>query len=305
MVRAAERADPLAAFNTTGLAIPRRQILSGGPAKDGIPALVSPTAVRVAAAGFLDPSSRVVGVTINGQTRAYPVNVLNWHEVINDELGGVSIAVIYCPLCDSVSVVDRRIAGRTLQFGVSGLLHNSNVLFYDRTDQALWSQVGLQAISGPLVGRSLQHLAWVVSRFDTWSSNHPEGTVVSFETGHRRNYRVNPYSGYFADDGLVFPVARHDRRLEAKTPVVGVKFGNITRAYPVKLIAQGHDGMMIDTLNGHRLVLQSDRKSSRVAVVEAPPRAQVIHTFWFAWAAFHTGTEIFAPSAATTQGDQH
>lgn len=124
------RAVALAQFNTYDLTIPREQILSGGPPKDGIPSLTDPKAGVVEDSQYAD-GDRMVVVTVGDMTRAYPIRILNWHEAINDELGGVPIAVIYCPLCDSVSVVDRRLSDDTLEFGISGLLHNSNVLLYE------------------------------------------------------------------------------------------------------------------------------------------------------------------------------
>ena len=287
------RRNPLDQFNITGLIIPRQQILSGGPSKDGIPALSRPKLGAIAQANYLSPHARVIGLTINGLARAYPINVLNWHEVINDELGGVPIAVIYCPLCDSVSVVDRRLDNRLLSFGVSGLLHNSNVLLYDRNDNALWSQIGLTAISGPYVGRSLQHLVWEITQLADWQQKHPESTVVTFNTGHRRDYRKNPYGEYFANQKLSFPITSHDERLPSKMKVVGIKSGNQAWAYPVSRIARARGGRIEEMIEGRRLILQSDSNTGRITVVEAPPEAQVIHTFWFAWAAFHPKTNIY------------
>ena len=295
------RAKPPKPFNMDNLTIPAEQLLSGGPPKDGIPALVNPHAVPVAKADFLKPSNRVIGVSLGGQDRAYPINILNWHEIINDQLGGVPIAIIYCPLCDSVSVVDRRIGGQTLTFGVSGLLYNSNVVFYDRTHQSLWSQVGLTALSGPYAGQSLKHLAWELRPFGRWKKDHPQGTVATFETGHVRDYRRNPYSSYFRTDKLMFPVARSDDRLRPKTVVVAVKIGATARAYPLERIAQAKDGRIMDTVAGHRVVLRVDAVTRGVVVEEIPPGAKVIHTFWFAWAAFHPDTDIYG-SKPSVQG---
>lgn len=279
-------------FNTQGLSVPRGSILPGGPPKDGIPALISPHTVTTDEADFLNPDDRVVGVSLAGESRAYPINVLNWHEAVNDTLGGVPLTVIYCPLCDSVTVVDRRIsADKTLEFGISGLLHNSNVLLYDRTDQALWSQIGLQAISGPHVGQSLQHLPFSITTFKSWRTAHPQTTVVSDRTGHRRNYALNPYERYFKEDALMFPVARRDDRLPAKSRVVGVRLGGLTRAYPLKSIATMPGGRLTDQIDGQTIVLEAGADGS-VHVLSAPKAAHVTHTFWFAWAAFHPTTQV-------------
>ena len=286
--------DPgLEQFDLTNLLIPRERILSGGPAKDVIPSLVQPETVSVRKVDFLQPTDRVVGVTIDGQSRAYPINVLNWHEAINDEMGGRPIVVIYCPLCDSVSVVDRRIGSNVYTFGISGWLYNSNVLLYDRTDQALWSQVGLQAISGPNAGKFLQHLSWELVPFQVWRDRHPDSTVVTLNTGHLRDYGRNPYLRYFDHDELMFPVEPVDLRMKPKIPVVGVQRGDVARAYPVHTVREAAGGRVVDEMRGAAIEIEADPSSNAVRVVRVPADARVVHTFWFAWAAFHPETQIY------------
>lgn len=285
-----ERGDALAQFNTTDLTIPRDQILSGGPPKDGIPSLTDPKLVPVAEAKFAD-DDRMAVVTVGETTRAYPIKILTWHEAINDKLGDVPIALIYCPLCDSVSVVDRRMGDQVLEFGISGLLHNSNVLLYDRKHDALWSQVSLTAISGPYAGKSLKHLPWQITTFDALKKKHPKAAVVSTDTGHRRDYARNPYAQYFANDRLLFPVAHHDHRLKHKEPVIGIQIGDHTKAYPVAQIAKA-GGEVTDRLGDHEITLKADDVGN-VAVVNAPADAHTVHTFWFAWVAFHPKTAVY------------
>ncbi len=210
-------------FNTENLQINWRDVRAGGPPKDGIPALTLPAFVPVQATGYFREDDRVVVVDIEGDVRGYPFSILNWHEAVNDVVGGVPLAVIYCPLCDSVSVVDRRIQGDTLEFGISGLLYESNVLLYDRTHNALWSQVGLEAVSGPYAGQSLKHQPWSIMRFDTFRQQHPDAEVLSMDTGHQRNYAHNPYQRYFESGRLMFPVSKRDRRLPDKEPVIGIR----------------------------------------------------------------------------------
>ncbi|MBI1367129.1 MAG: DUF3179 domain-containing protein [Planctomycetes bacterium] len=296
----ASRAEPLTQFNTQGLTVPRDQILSGGPPKDGIPALTNPKTIAVTDAPYRN-DDRMVVVEIAGQVRAYPINVLNWHEAINDTLGDTPgtpetletpITVIYCPLCDSVSVVDRRMGGQTLEFGISGLLQNSNVLLYDRTHKALWSQVGLAAISGPNAGKSLKYLPWQLTSFVELKKTHPKATVVTTETGHRRDYSRNPYASYFATDRLMFPVAHKDPRLKPKEPIVGVRLGQQVHAYPLNAIGRAPQRTIDERIDGQRLVLKMD-EAGGVSVVEAPAEAQVVHTFWFAWSAFHPQTTVY------------
>ncbi len=279
-------------FNTQDLILSRDQILYGGVLKDRIPSLVEPGTVPAAGADFIEPGARVVGVTVGEESRAYPISVLMWHEVINDELAGVPIAVVYCPLCDSVSVVERRLGDQTYTFGVSGLLRNSNVLMYDRTDDALWSQLGGQAVSGPNAGQTLRHLPWGLTTFEAWADAHPDSTVISFDTGWDRDYTVQPYGDYFESDRLFFPIERRDDRLPIKEQIVGVAMDGTAKAYPVAAIAQAPSGTVRDWIGGQTLVLESGADGG-VRIVQAPDGAQVVHTFWFAWAAFYPQTEVW------------
>jgi hypothetical protein len=281
-------------FNTENLQIPAEEIHAGGPGKDGIPALVAPHTSPVRAADFLRADDRVVGITLNGEARAYPIRLLNWHEVVNDELAGVPFAIIYCPLCDSVSVIDRRVEGNSYTFGVSGLLYNSNVLLYDRTDDALWSQIAMAAVSGPNAGKTLRHMEFDLTTFERWQNAHPDGTVATFRTGHRRDYARNPYERYFQTDQLMFPVKQEDPRLPGRTRVVGVKFAEHVKAYPLDEIRNSPESTLRVTLGDAVLVLQAGDEEGTVNIIDAPEEAQVVHTFWFAWAAFHPDTEIYS-----------
>ena len=280
-------------FNFDNLLVPRQEIHHGGPPKDGIPALMNPATVPVADADFLKSDDRVIGVIIDEEARAYPLAILNWHEAVNDELAGAPLLVVYCPLCDSVSVLDRRLDGEIHEFGISGLLYNSNVLLFDRTDDSLWSQLGFSAISGPNAGTSLRHLGWELTTFADWAKRHPESTVLSFDTGHQRNYRSNLYGDYFETDRLMFPVANSDTRLNRKDQIIAVKLGEVVKAYPISEIQRAPDGVVRDTIDGQTIVLEADGQTGAVRVVEAPAKAFVAHTFWFAWVAFEPETEVY------------
>lgn len=285
--------DFFAQFDLSDLQVPREQLLRGGPPKDGIPSLTDPETVPASEAGFLRANDRIVAVEFNDEARAYPMRMLNWHEAVNDTVGGVPIVVVYCPLCDSVTVMDRRMNGDTLTFGISGLLYQSNVLMYDRTHNALWSQILMEAVSGPYAGRSLKHYGWEIASFGDWRERHPEGDVVTFDTGHRRDYDRNPYERYFESDRLFFPVKRDDGRMARKARIIGVRHGDTVRAYPLESIVSAEGNTVEDKIAGERIVLKTDTETGRTAVIEAPDDALVIHTFWFTWAAVHPETEIY------------
>ncbi|MDA1190441.1 MAG: DUF3179 domain-containing protein, partial [Candidatus Poribacteria bacterium] len=203
--------------------IPLGDIAHGGPPKDGIPALTDPKVIPLAAADYLDDDDVVLGVSLNGETRAYPLKILNWHEIVNDELGGKRIAVTYCPLCGTGIVLDANVQGRSLEFGVSGLLHNSDLLMYDRDTEtpSLWQQALGRAVVGPRTGVRLDILPVAHTRWDKWKSAHPDSTVLSANTGYGRNYARDPYDGYADDDRLFFGVIGERRDLPRKTWVYG------------------------------------------------------------------------------------
>jgi len=299
------RQDPLSQFNTSNLAVDSSRIQVGTPKRDAIPAITGPHTVPVRQAGFLRGDDRVVGVVVDGRARAYPIRILNRHEVVNDTLGSMPIAVLFCPLCDSVTVVERRIEERPIEFGVSGLLLNSNVLLYDRIDESLWSQLGMQAISGDHVGKSLNHISsWFIGTMRQFAAQYPEGDVLSFRIQPRRGYDSNPYARYLASDELMFGVAHEDDRMPRKTRVIGVRRGNVVKAYPLKAIAARPDRRLVDDVGGARLVLLADEDGEHVAIIEAPLDAKIAHTFWFAWVAFNPKTQVVGELPGADDGEE-
>ena len=280
-------------FDVTNMTVDAAEIIIGGPPKDGIPALVNPAVVPVATVEYLADADRLVEVSVGGEVRGYPLRILIWHEVVNDVLGSVPIAVVYCPLCDAVSVVERRLDGRTLTFGISGLILNSNLLLYDHATDALWSQVGLKAISGPDAGRALPHLGWALTTFDRFRAEQPEATVLGIDTGYERTYDRLPYAGYFEGTQLLFDVPHRDPRLPLKEPVVGVLHDGLARAYPVATLRNAPGGRLHDEIGGEPVILEAGDGPGTARVVQVPEGSQVIYTYWFAWVAFHERTEVY------------
>ncbi|MDZ7685377.1 MAG: DUF3179 domain-containing protein [Gammaproteobacteria bacterium] len=174
--------------------IPVDEIISGGPPRDGIPAINEPTFVDPDEAGFMDEDDRVMGVVIDGVARAYPIKILNWHEAVNDKISTQHFIVTYCPLCGSGMVFASN-AGKDgrLVFGISGLLYDSDVLLFDRNTESLWSQLMGKAVSGPLKGTDLPQLPARHTTWGDWLERHPGSQVMSTETGFGRSYERSPY----------------------------------------------------------------------------------------------------------------
>ena len=172
------------------------EIMSGGPPKDGIPSIDDPKFVAVAESEDLLPREPVIGLTVNGESRAYPLRILTWHEIVNDEIGGVPVAVTYCPLCNAAIVFDRRVEGQVLEFGTTGKLRRSDLVMYDRTTESWWQQFLGEAIVGALTGTRLKMLPARLESWERFSARHPDGLVQVPNNPNLRSYGTNPYSGY-------------------------------------------------------------------------------------------------------------
>lgn len=172
------------------------EILSGGPPKDGIPSIDRPEFIPVAKVENLSPTEPVVGLTVNGEARAYPLRILTWHEIVNDSIGGKPVAVTYCPLCNSAIVFDREVGGDVLEFGTTGKLRNSDLVMYDRTTESWWQQFLGEAIVGELTGTKLKMLPSRLESWERFAARHPEGQVLIPNNEGMRSYGRNPYEGY-------------------------------------------------------------------------------------------------------------
>ena len=295
-------------FNLTFSLIPREEIFSGGPPKDGIPALTSPRHVSADRAQYLSDEDLVVGVVLGNEARAYPLRILVWHENANDVVGGRPIAVTYCPLCNSAFVFDRRIGDSVRDFGISGLLWNSNVLLYDRQEdgerESLWSQVRMAAVTGPAAkaGLRMKFLPSELTTWAEWRSKHPETSVLSNRTGFSRNYGLQLYHSYFRTDRLMFPARLRVPRPKGfmfKEPMVLVQAGERLKAYAVRDVAAAEGGSVVDLIGQQRLRLTYLTKAGtvRVEALDGSPEGgiPVAYTFWFALSAMMPNVEVYEP----------
>jgi len=209
-------------------------LMSGGPPKDGIPSVDNPSFVSVGeASNWVAPEEPVILLEHKGTARAYPLQILTHHEIVNDRIAGTPVAVTFCPLCYSALVFERTLGGEPVEFGVSGMLRNSDLVMYDRKTETLWQQLTGKGIVGDLAGQTLKQLPSQIVSFRQFGETHPDGEVLSRDTGHNRPYGRNPYAGY--DDINNKPFAYRgptDDRLPPMAKVVAVTIGDSYKAYP-------------------------------------------------------------------------
>ncbi|MEW5961272.1 MAG: DUF3179 domain-containing protein [Chloroflexota bacterium] len=231
------------------------ELLSGGPPRDGIPSIDSPQFVKPSQAeAWLAGNEPVIVLEIDGNARAYPLQILTWHEIVNDTVGEVPVAVTFCPLCNSAITFDRRFNGEVFEFGTSGLLRNSDLVMYDRTTETLWQQFTGEGIVGDLTGERLAIIPSSIISFADFKTAYPNGLVLSRETGFNRRYGENPYVGYdtIGSNPFLFkgPV---DGRLAAMERVVTVSLDGVEAAYPSSILAE--TGVINDTQAGLELAV--------------------------------------------------
>ncbi len=176
------------------------EILSGGPPKDGIPAIDDPKFVAVGAARGIGEKEPVITLQIAGDLRAYPLRILMWHEIVNDTVGGVPVAVTFCPLCNSALVFDRRLDGQVLDFGTTGKLRNSDLVMYDRQTESWWQQFMGEAIIGEMTGKQLNFIPVRIESFAKFQARGSHGKVLIPNSPQTRRYGANPYAGYDSRD---------------------------------------------------------------------------------------------------------
>lgn len=214
------------------------EVLSGGPPKDGIPAIDQPTFESVAAAGErLGEKTPVIFFAHGSVTRAYPLEILIWHEIVNDVVDGLPVAVTFCPLCNASIVFERRVGDQTLDFGTTGKLRKSDLIMYDRQTESWWQQALGEAIVGEFTGIRLNFLASQVMSFGDFATEFPDGEVLAIPTGFSRSYGRNPYEGYDSTDRPFLYDGELDTRLPATERVVGVQVGDVARAYAFSDVA--------------------------------------------------------------------
>jgi hypothetical protein len=242
--------------------------------RDAIIAVRTP---KFAERDYLHPSLPVVGVEIDGDARAYPIMILNHHEIVNDVVGGVPVAVTFCPLCNTALVYDRRVGDMVLTFGVSGLLYKSNLVMYDEKTESLWVQITSEAIQGPLHGTKLTLISSTVVEWGTWREKYPQSLLLDFPLpqcdssglseepeiiGSCIDYTYNPYFEYLLTEDVFYGANYTDRILHPKAVVLGVKVGNAAMAYPYENLTR--EVVINDEINGLEVVVTYYKGSGKV-----------------------------------------
>ncbi len=301
-------------FDLSNLTVDRAKLYAAGIPKDYIKALVDPptmtvddvTALNEAKRGkYLVSGDRVIGVTINGEARAYPLRILNYHEIVNDTVGGEPIAVTYHPICDSAVVFERTIGDEVLEFGVSGLLYNSNLVMYDRqekaSDERLWCQLLGRAITGKATQttQTLKIVHFSLISWAEWKKQHPQTKVLKPDPQREAQYKKTSYQSYFGSDILRFPaepLPELENGLKYKTPVVVVLVGNERRVYTYQAIQSrlNNDNLWHDEIGGNSVTFMyyDDPETVTVQSNQDKQHVDVLYCFWFAWYALYPESEL-------------
>ena len=243
------------------------EITWGGVVKDGIPALTNPKHITPEEATYITEDELVFGIEINGDARAYPLRILDWHEMFNDVVGGQPVSLAYCTLCGSgiLYKTDLDSKEEPVIFGSSGFLYRSNKLMYDQETKSLWNQFTGRPVVGPLTGSGveLDVLPVAITSWSNWLNQHPETKVLSLDTGYNRDYTPGrPYGDYFASPNLMFPALVEDERLEAKDYVYAVRVDGLAKAWPLTDFEGGR--IVNDRIGDLRVVLIGDADTRTV-----------------------------------------
>lgn len=281
------RGDELARYSlktdTNNAIINLDKVLSGGPSKDRIPSIDDPkfTSIKDVSSNVKDDT---LGILYEGDStvRYYPYNILVWHEIVNDTVDGIPINISFCPLCGSAIGYSRVVDGETLEFGVSGLLYESNLLMYDRKTESLWSQIEGRAVVGDYTGTELDLVDIEILEFNQIKEEYPDAEVLSEDTGYSRDYDQYPYGDYEENDEFFFPVTYKGEGLPSKEIVYAVRYNDTPVAFVLdKLRKEGNVTMSLE--NGSKINAEFiDEK-----VVVKDQEGNILpgfYTMWFSWA---------------------
>lgn len=272
--------------NTAKSEIPLNEILSGGPRKDGIPALFSPDFLPLSETHFLQKDDVGILVEINNEQKFYPYKILYWHEIINDTLGRKDILVTFCPLCGSALVFDPTVKGETLEFGVSGRLWQSNLLMYDKKTESLWSQILGKAVVGDLLGNEIDILPGDILTFEEIQSHFPSAQILSDKTGFSRDYDHSPYGNYEKNETIMFPVNNEDKSYHPKELFLVVNMTDqsekeVSLGFQYSRLLAGEKGSL--EIEGKKITAIKNEDGTVSVRDETGKRIPHYMAMWFSW----------------------
>ena len=282
---------PSYGFDLSESIVDVEQFFSGGVNKDDIPAISNPKFISSDQAKFLNNNDLIIGVIVDGQAKAYPVNILNWHEIVNDQVGRERVAITWCPLTKSAVVFDRQTPQGDLEFGVSGILYNNNLVMYDRLTDSLWLQLLLSGATSNFAGYKLQLIPSVVTTFRQWKRDYPQSLVLSTDTGFHRDYTYDPYEGYHKGSATGVLAQQIDPRLEEKELVIGIDIDGIKKAYPLSELKMRRP--IEDVLGSKEILVYGGPNNTAYITDKEGNLLSGIITYWFAWSVFNPDTLIF------------
>jgi hypothetical protein len=273
------------------------EIMWGGVRVDGIPALDNAEMLPGDLAEYVTPEEPVFGIFLNGDARAYPLRIMDWHEMANDVVGGVPVSLSYCTLCGAAIAYDGRASdGQTYTFGSSGLLYRSNKLMYDRQTRTIWNQFTGEPVLGELVGKDveLSLIPVVLTSWQAWQEQHPETLVLDIDTGYERLYVPGgAYGHYFSSDETMFPVAQRSELLETKEQIYALNIDGVPKAYAIDILAE--EQVINDVVGDTPVVLVATRDTVEVEGLSLRQRSVVTYTAGSEVRAFQRGEETFRP----------
>ncbi|MEL4304585.1 DUF3179 domain-containing protein [Methanococcoides sp. LMO-2] len=276
-------------------------IVSGGPPMDGIPSIDNPEYVTVEEADrWIEDNELVLALIHNETKKVYPLQIIVWHEIVNDHINGEPILITYCPLCGSGIAYERTINGEEVEFGTSGKLYNSNLVMYDRKTNSYWTQIGGQAIVGELTGMELEAISIETVVWRDWKVAHPDSEVLSQNTGFSRPYGNDPYGNYYENSILLFPVENSNTTIHPKTVIFGIELNDTFKAYREDDLIEL--GSIEDTIDGVNILVERDDVGI-VTITNQDTGEEIIkeRDFWFAWYAFHPETELYLPEGVVPE----
>lgn len=236
--------------------IPSASVFDGGPGKDGIPAISNPEFIPPSQVDFLDDNDLIIGVKSGDEVRGYSHVILDYHEIVNDDVNGKKIALTYCPLTGTAIGWNRVVNGQETTFGVSGFLYNTNLMPFDRATDSYWSQMRLDCVNGDLIGTKIETFAVIETTWKTWQEMYPDSKVLSTNTGFARSYGIYPYGDYRVNDNnLIFPIDTDDGRVPRKERVLGIEVGSNAKAYRFWAFPGREVTVLQDDFRGKSLVL--------------------------------------------------